>query len=963
MKKIFILSALCSLMGLSKAVAQEAYAVLTLGDSTLTFYYDNLKSSRSGNVFNLNSGDYDPLWMQSPYRTQIKTVSFDASFKSYQPTTTHAWFQGVYVTDIKNLRNLDTRNVTDMSKMFYGCRIAELDLSSLNTEKVTTMKYMFYGCERLKSLKLGSSFKTDNVTNMYAMFQGCKVLERLDLRYFNTQKVEDMSSMFYNCKYLYTLDLSSFDTRNMRNMQSMFGECSYLRTIYVSSSWNVSKVNQGYTRNMFSNCSNLKGGKGTIFDEKHVDKEYAHIDGGTGNPGYFTEIQYYDLTVCGTRVSNGNKDDILGDGSCSYDPTRRSLSFTKSVLASQALVENNVEDLSVWIAEDLSLLGYGIVSHKNLTLAHSATLPPVKLQIFSGNYNSIDIRDGATLTVNNLNLETNSSIVGNGTGKLVVNNTATVTASASGGAIQGFGGGITLNDRSINTPAGATVKDGTVVDSEGNAATKVVIGAKVVNLRVAGVGVTSSNQADILGDGAASYDPATNTLTLKGSIHGNDKQGIWSNLANLTILLATKDAMVTSTGSAAMVLRGNTTIKGPGFLSVRSTSSTAILVSQGATLTVEDITLDVMTTSSVSDGISGYEYSSKEKLVIRNAAVEVTSGDYNTSGAIVAFHGGITLEGCAIMEPQGGKFATNSDGTPYRIVDKDGYLAKTVKIGRSYGLWIAGRRVTDVNRYDILGDGAFQYDPDENVLHLKKDYMESAPEDGEVFYMSAPEKNPVVKSNIEGLTVSVDGDIKISAYSDVFQLYGDNTIITGPGKLTMQEYVWHYRVARNPYDANPIDYYDFFYSIRFSKGTLTIEKANITVTGGNSGGIDGYTNTGTSSLIIKDSYLNLETYEDYTGGVSVTTYNSAGDITLEGCKIVKPAGGMVKDGKIVDSEGKLAYTVIIGNPADVNRDGTVDSADIVAVIKEMPDGDKKADVNGDTVIDSADIVAVIKAMK
>jgi hypothetical protein len=29
----------------------------------------------------------------------------------------------------------------------------------------------------------------------------------------------------------------------------------------------------------------------------------------------------------------------------------------------------------------------------------------------------------------------------------------------------------------------------------------------------------------------------------------------------------------------------------------------------------------------------------------------------------------------------------------------------------------------------------------------------------------------------------------------------------------------------------------------------------------------------------------------------------------------------------------------------------------------MPNGDKKADVNGDGAIDSADIVAVIKAMK
>jgi hypothetical protein len=45
--------------------------------------------------------------------------------------------------------------------------------------------------------------------------------------------------------------------------------------------------------------------------------------------------------------------------------------------------------------------------------------------------------------------------------------------------------------------------------------------------------------------------------------------------------------------------------------------------------------------------------------------------------------------------------------------------------------------------------------------------------------------------------------------------------------------------------------------------------------------------------------------------------------------------------------------------ADVNRDGVVDSADIVAVIKEMPDGDMKADVNGDTVVNSQDRDAIL----
>ena len=70
-----------------------------------------------------------------------------------------------------------------------------------------------------------------------------------------------------------------------------------------------------------------------------------------------------------------------------------------------------------------------------------------------------------------------------------------------------------------------------------------------------------------------------------------------------------------------------------------------------------------------------------------------------------------------------------------------------------------------------------------------------------------------------------------------------------------------------------------------------------------------------------------------------------------------------KDWVLIGPEGATLPADLLGNPADVNQDGTVDSADIVAVIKEMPDGDMKADVNGDKAIDSADIVAVIKAMK
>ena len=44
-----------------------------------------------------------------------------------------------------------------------------------------------------------------------------------------------------------------------------------------------------YTWDMFKNCTSLVGSKGTAYDVNHVDKEYAHIDGGPSNPGYLSE--------------------------------------------------------------------------------------------------------------------------------------------------------------------------------------------------------------------------------------------------------------------------------------------------------------------------------------------------------------------------------------------------------------------------------------------------------------------------------------------------------------------------------------------------------------------------------------------------------------------------------------------------------------------------------------------------
>ena len=97
-----------------------------------------------------------------------------------------------------------------------------------------------------------------------------------------------MKHMFYNCNELRNLDLSGFNTANVMDLSEMFRGCSALRTIYVGDGWRLSDMAQAVSRNVFNDCTSLVGGQGTAYDANHVGADYAHIDGGSDNPGYFT---------------------------------------------------------------------------------------------------------------------------------------------------------------------------------------------------------------------------------------------------------------------------------------------------------------------------------------------------------------------------------------------------------------------------------------------------------------------------------------------------------------------------------------------------------------------------------------------------------------------------------------------------------------------------------------------------
>ena len=139
------------------------------------------------------------------YPWNSKKVSAEAikkivlSGKVVAPENSWALFGGSQlqnVTEIEGLSQLDTSNVTDMSKMFKGMSsITSLDVSGFDTSKVTNMQHMFSGMSSVTSLDV-SGFDTSNVTDMANMFRGMSSVTSLDVSGFDTSNVTTMENMF-----------------------------------------------------------------------------------------------------------------------------------------------------------------------------------------------------------------------------------------------------------------------------------------------------------------------------------------------------------------------------------------------------------------------------------------------------------------------------------------------------------------------------------------------------------------------------------------------------------------------------------------------------------------------------------------------------------------------------------------------------------------------------------------------
>ena len=369
-------------------------------------------------------------------------------------------------------------------------------------------------------------------------------------------------------------------------------------------------------------------------------------------------------------------------------------------------------------------------------------------------------------------------------------------------------------------------------------------------LKIYGTTVTSANAADILGDGAFSYNAATKTLTLAGDCT-REKTGSVSLLIENTgidglVINVSKDVTLTF-NSWILDLSANTTISGSGKLTMINTTLANGVYVNGCKLTLDNVDVEC----------EGEFYGNSASLLVRKSNLHVTA----TDGAIYSFGYGIKLEECYIRVPAGGR------NDVMRIVDSQGNTAKEVVIEKSmvYDLYVCGTRVSGSNISDILGNGVFSYDVEENTLNIK----------GSMDYTG---DDYIINNKEKGLTINVTADALLTSANESVIFIDEDTKITGKAKLQLQ----------SEYCAIVVETAD-----------LLIEDAHIEAAG--RWGIGG-SSTG-ENLGIDNSSLRIVS--------SVGAITDFLDVELMNCSITSPQGGKALGGNIVDADGNVADDVEI----------------------------------------------------
>ncbi|MBO7140667.1 MAG: hypothetical protein J6W19_08885 [Prevotella sp.] len=662
------------------------------------------------------------------------------------------------------------------------------------------------------------------------------------------------------------------------------------------------------------------------------------------NPGYA-------LLVCGARVTESNKNDIRGDGQFSYNPNTNTLTLDNAKVSTVgSCISNSIKNLKIKVVGTASLTstaGHGIFSNKPFTL-YSQTFADVTVKSTSSDaYAGIWMDGEGLMTIENVWLDASGTdaILGNKDAKLFLDECNVHAKSASGkSCVSRFSGITTIgviynyddikydpNSKKMVDKAGETLTEHTFRPRM--AVNKYIWDPRddaTLNANTAGAGIES---------GTITYNSDKGILTMDNvTINAGKQNGISYygpvDFKDLIIKIKGENFInynSSSFGKPIFCSGNNLTIcqapQSPNSptpkLTLNPSNAAGIIMEGEKTLAIRDINLYI---SSGGDYYSLYGNST--------ASLEIENSEVTLEKTLNHFRS-LTMIGCDIAEPEGVRFSPEK---MCLVFDDNSMCTGKVVIGEvNYGMYIGETSVLASNAADILGDGHFSYDSPTKTLTVC---------DADLENMEGTLGSGISNRKIDGLTINLEGNNHITVRNSV--IYSDKNInIKGTGALT----------AKSNHSAL---YFGSQEDINCTiDGPTLILKSQIPIS-------DYYTHT---TLVLKGdkTYIALEPKEYYnpiTDLKGLTMYWPMDIVKPEGAWFSASLKGITLDGEKL-YEGKVVF--FGGNLADVNRDNSVDVADIASVIDAMAGNGGEilhinADVNLDGTVDVADIAAVIDVM-
>lgn len=418
------------------------------------------------------------------------------------------------------------------------------------------------------------------------------------------------------------------------------------------------------------------------------------------------EFTKYDLSVAGTLVTSLNATDVLGDGVASYDASKNTLSVSGNITAPDAVtpcIKSGIEGLTINVTApaELKATNEAIYLSKTATITGSSLLTisvssddakataifqkDGDIYVTDANLSAVGLMwciggkiDITNTTISNLggiycfssntNI-TNSTVSVNGIhgigivgfGALRIDNSTVNATIPDPSSAIGLWGAVTLSNCYYKTPQGGyyDAEKRVLVDAEGNPAPTVeIVPGDDPYLYIAGKCVTSKNASDILGNGVASYDEDTKTLTICGDITAPDADTpcIKSGVEGLTIQVAAPSEL-RATNEAIYLQGSNTTITG-----------TSLVVSGKICCPDGNLNIINSTLACLGDITGG------RVLEISKSTVSATASDFEEP--VIAGWESLTLTGCTLLTPERGRYNTENK----MLVDDNGVFAPMVVI-------------------------------------------------------------------------------------------------------------------------------------------------------------------------------------------------------------------------------------------------------------------------------------------